>query len=183
MFPAVYLEKINVARNQAMDTLLDVDWAKLFIPTLPVMETVMRGTLVYWFVFLIFRTLIKRDIGSIAVADLIVVVIIADAAQNAMAADYKSVTDGLILISTIVFWNFLLDWAAYRFPWLERLITPKALNLVKDGRILRHNLRREFLTEEELMSKIRESGVEDLSKIRAAYMEGDGTISVIKRDA
>jgi uncharacterized membrane protein YcaP (DUF421 family) len=165
-----------------VDAFLEIDWARLFIPTLPVMEMVIRGTLVYWFVFLIFRTLIKRDIGTVAVADLIVVVIIADAAQNAMAADYKSITDGLILISTIVFWNFLLDWAAYRFPRLERLIAPKPLSLVKDGRILHHNLRREFLTEQELMSKIRESGVEDLSEIQAAYMEGDGTISVIKRD-
>ena len=107
-------------------------------------------------------------------------VIIADAAQNAMAADYKSITDGLILISTIVFWNFLLDWAAYRFRWIERVLAPKALELIKDGRILHRNLRREFLTEEELMRKVRESGVADLSQIQAAYMEGDGTISVVK---
>jgi uncharacterized membrane protein YcaP (DUF421 family) len=164
-----------------MNAFFNVDWAELFVPNLPIMETVIRGTLVYWFVFLIFRSVIKRDLGSVAVADLIVVVIIADAAQNAMAADYKSVTDGLILISTIVFWSFLLDWAAYRFRWIEHLISPKALSLVKEGRILYRNLRREFLTEEELMRKIRESGVEDLSQIQAAYMEGDGTISVIKR--
>lgn len=164
-----------------MNAFLNIDWTELFIPSLPVMEMIIRGTLVYWFLFLIFRLVIKRDIGSLAVTDLIVVVIIADAAQNAMAADYKSITDGLILISTIVFWNFLLDWAAYRFRWLERFIEPKALKLIKDGCILHRNLRREFLTEEELMRKIRESGVEDLSQVQAAYMEGDGTISVINK--
>ncbi|HYE37295.1 DUF421 domain-containing protein [Methylocaldum sp.] len=166
-----------------MEAFLNIDWAELFIPSAPVVETIIRGTLVYWFLFLIFRLVIKRDIGSVAVTDLIVVVIIADAAQNAMAADYNSITDGLILISTIVFWNFLLDWAAYRFRWFERFMAPEALKLIKDGRILHRNLRREFLTEEELIRKVRESGVEDLSQIQAAYMEGDGTISVIKRGA
>jgi len=166
-----------------LDAFLNVDWAELFVPNLPIVETVIRGTLVYWFLFLIFRLVIKRDIGSVAVTDLVVVVIIADAAQNAMAADYKSITDGLILISTIVFWNFLLDWAAYRFRWVDRLMAPEALKLIKDGRILHRNLRREFLTEEELMRKVRESGVEDISQIQSAYMEGDGTISVIKRGA
>jgi len=166
-----------------VEAFLNIDWAELFIPSAPVVETIIRGTLVYWFLFLIFRLVIKRDIGSVAVTDLIVVVIIADAAQNAMAADYNSITDGLILISTIVFWNFLLDWAAYRFRWFERFMAPEALKLIKDGRILHRNLRREFLTEEELIRKVRESGVEDLSQIQAAYMEGDGTISVIKRGA
>jgi uncharacterized membrane protein YcaP (DUF421 family) len=164
-----------------VDAFLNVDWAELFVPNLPIIETIIRGTLVYWFLFLIFRLVIKRDIGSVAVTDLVVVVIIADAAQNAMAADYKSITDGLILISTIVLWNFLLDWAAYRFRWVDRLMAPEALKLIKDGRILHRNLRREFLTEEELMRKVRESGVEDISQIQSAYMEGDGTISVIKR--
>jgi uncharacterized membrane protein YcaP (DUF421 family) len=166
-----------------VDAFLNVDWAELFVPNLPIIETIIRGTLVYWFLFLIFRLVIKRDIGSVAVTDLVVVVIIADAAQNAMAADYKSITDGLILISTIVLWNFLLDWAAYRFRWVDRLMAPEALKLIKDGRILHRNLRREFLTEEELMRKVRESGVEDISQIQSAYMEGDGTISVIKRGA
>jgi uncharacterized membrane protein YcaP (DUF421 family) len=85
-----------------VDAFLNVDWAELFVPSASVVETILRGTLVYWFLFLIFRLIIKRDIGSVAVSDLIVVVIIADAAQNAVAADYKSITDGLILISTIV---------------------------------------------------------------------------------
>lgn len=164
-----------------MDAFLNIDWAELFIPSAPVVETIIRGTLVYWFLFLIFRLIIKRDVGSVAVSDIVVVVIIADAAQNAMAADYKSVTDGLMLISTIVLWKFLIDWAAYRFPWIERFLASKALELVKDGRILHRNLRREFLTEVELMRKVRESGIADLSQIQAAYMEGDGTISVIKR--
>ncbi|BBA36393.1 uncharacterized protein sS8_4463 [Methylocaldum marinum] len=74
-----------------------------------------------------------------------------------------------------------IDRAAYRFPWIERFLASKALELVKDGRILHRNLRREFLTEVELMRKVRESGIADLSQIQAAYMEGDGTISVIKR--
>jgi uncharacterized membrane protein YcaP (DUF421 family) len=108
-------------------------------------------------------------------------VLVADAAQNAMAGDYKSVSDGLVLVSTILGWNLLLDWAGYRFPLIHRLIQPRELCLVQNGKILYRNLRREMLTEDDLRSKLRTQGVEDIGEVRAAYMESDGQISVLRR--
>jgi uncharacterized membrane protein YcaP (DUF421 family) len=63
-------------------------------------------------------------------------VLIADASQNAMSAGYTSVTDGLILVATIIFWTNLLDWLAYHFPRFECLIHPAPLPLVRDGQML-----------------------------------------------
>ena len=74
--------------------------------------TLVRGTAAYLFLFVLLR-LTKRQTGSLSVSDLLVLVLIADAAQNAMAGDYKSLPDGLILVSAIVFWSFALDWLGY----------------------------------------------------------------------
>lgn len=84
-------------------------------------------------------------------------------------------------MTTIIFWNYALDWLGYRFPRFRRFVHPSPLPLVKDGRMLRQNMRRELMTEDELMSQLREQGVDDISKVKEARMEGDGRVSVIER--
>lgn len=161
--------------------MFEVDWQALFVPSVSIAETVLRGSAVYWFLFLIFRFVVRRDVGSVGIADVLVLVIIADASQNAMAGEYTSITDGLILVSTIIFWNYLVDWLTFRFPKIARLAQSSTLWLVRDGRILHRNLRQEFLTVDELMSKLHEHGVEHLTEVKNAFLESDGQISVIKR--
>jgi uncharacterized membrane protein YcaP (DUF421 family) len=114
-------------------------------------------------------------------ADILILVIIADAAQNGMSGEYKSVTEGAILIGTIIGWNVLIDWLNYRVPALQDWLEAPPLPLVDNGRILHRNLRHEFVTEQELASKLREQGVDDVSKVAKAHMESDGSVSVIKR--
>ena len=143
---------------------------------------VVRGTIVYLSLIALLRFVLKREAGSLGIADLLVVVLLGDAAQNAMAGECKSVADGLVLIGTIILWAYTLDWLSYRFPSWERILSPPALVLVKDGKMLRRNMRREFVSEDELMSQIRQQGLEDLTEVRKAYIEGDGRISVIKRN-
>ncbi len=161
--------------------MLEVDWGELFSLSVSPLELVIRGTAMYWFLFLIFRFIVRRDAGGVGMADILLLVIIADAAQNAMAGEYHSVTDGMILVGTIVFWNYLIDWCCFRFPRLERLLQPRPLLLVKDGRIQHRNLDRQLLTREELLGKIREKGMQDLKAVKRAYMESDGKISVISK--
>ena len=99
-----------------------MNWGDLFGLTVSPLEIFVRGSVVYWFIFLIFRLVLRREVGAIGVADVLVVVLIADASQNAMAGDYRSITDGLLLISTIVFWNFLVDWLVFRWHWLAHVL-------------------------------------------------------------
>jgi uncharacterized membrane protein YcaP (DUF421 family) len=160
---------------------MTIDWNNLFALTVPPLELVVRGSLIYWFLFIVFRTVLKRDVGAVGIADILLLVLVADAAQNAMAGEYKSVSDGLILISTILGWNLALDTLAYRVPALRRLVNPPPLRLVRDGRVVHKNLRKEFMTEADLAAKLREHGVSDVKQVRAAYMEGDGAVTVIKR--
>ena len=111
----------------------------------------------------------------------LVVVLIADAAQNAMADDYASISDGLLLVAVIIGWSYLLDFIAFRWPAAGRIIRPRPLLLVRDGRLLRRNLRRELLTEEELRGKLREHGLQDLNRVRELRMESDGQFSITTR--
>ena len=90
--------------------------ADLFAIHVPVLELVLRGTLVYWLLFRIFRFVLRRDVGAVGIADILLLVIIADAAQNAMSGGYDTFTEGAILVLTIVAWNWLLDCAFISIP-------------------------------------------------------------------
>ena len=160
-----------------------IDWNTLFGLSVPPLELVIRGSAIYWFLFVIFRLVVRRDAGGLALADILLLVLVADAAQNAMAGDYRSVSDGMILVATIVGWNVLLDWAAFRSTKLQRLLEPRQLVLVKNGQIQYYNLRRQFMSEQDLMSKLREHGVDKLAQVKRAYLEGSGSITVIRHGA
>ncbi len=152
----------------------------MFALSVSPLELVDRGTLMYLAILAAMR-IFRRQTGTLNTADLLVVVLVADAAQNGMSADYKSVTDGLILVGTIYLWNYLLDAAAFRWRPVHRLLNPAPLPLVQDGRVLRGNLRHELLTLDDLMEQLREQGVERLEEVRYCCLEGDGRLSVIKK--
>ena len=159
---------------------MSIDWGLLVGPSVPVAETILRGSVVYLVIFAVMR-IRRREAGAIGITDLLVVVIIADAAQNAMSGDYKSITDGLILIGTIAAWDFGLNWLAYRVPALRSVLRAPALTLIVDGRIQRRHLKSEMITEEELMAQLREQGVEKVEEVKRCCLEGDGHISVIRK--
>ena len=165
-----------------MYAFIEIDWQGIFVPSNSVLEIIARGTITYLALFTLMRVVLKRETGTVSLADLLMVVLIADAAQNAMASEYKSVTEGVVLVSTLVFWNYALDWLGDRFPAFGRITHPAPLKLIEDGRLLRRNMRKELVTEDEMMSHLREQGVEEVSQVKAAYIEGDGRISVIKKE-
>src|ERR1041384_2034900 len=104
----------------------------------------LRGTLVYWLLFLIFRFVLRRDVGALGIADVLLLVIVADAAQNAMAGGYDSVTEGARRVGGIVVWTVAMGWLASRFRAFDRFAKPRALQLIRHGRVLRANLGREL---------------------------------------
>lgn len=164
-----------------MEGLSTINWGELFGLSVSPWELIIRGTAMYWFLFLIFRVIIRRDIGAVGIADILILVIVADASQNAMAGEYKTVSDGMILVATLIGWNVALDWLSYLSPVFRRLAEPSPMLLIKEGRMLRRNMRRELITDEELWSKLRQNGIKSLDEVKEAYIESDGQISVIKK--
>jgi uncharacterized membrane protein YcaP (DUF421 family) len=153
-----------------------VNWHDVFIPDTPLVEIFVRGTIVYLAIFFLLRFVLTRQSGNVGVTDLLVIVLIADAAQNAMASEYKSIPDGLLLVATIVFWSYALDWLAYHFPTFARLIHPPALELIRDGKVNRRNLRRELITMDELKAQLREQGIEKLDRVRSLLWRATGEL-------
>lgn len=156
-----------------------IDWQSMFVPTESIPEIIIRGTIMYLGMYFILR-IFRRQAGTIGIADLLVIVVIADAAQNGMAGDSKSITEALLLITTIVLWDFFLDWLGFKFTFAGRFLTPNPLLLVKDGKMIRKNLEKEFISDEELMSQLRQQGVEDISLVRECYLETNGHFSVLR---
>lgn len=154
----------------------------LFALTVAPAELFLRGTLIYLGLVLCFRYLLRRDIGSMSTADLLFVVLIADAAQNAMAGEYKSIGDGAVLLGTLILWNVALDWLAYRSAIFRRLVEPPPVPLIKNGRWIRANLKQQWITTEEVEAKLREHGIVSIAQVRVAFLEPDGELGIIKRD-
>lgn len=168
--------------NDFFDKLLRVDWQSVFVPTESLLEIIIRGSIMYLAMFALLR-LFRRQAGSLSIADLLVIVVIADAAQNGMAGDSKSVTESIILICTIVFWDYFLDFLGFKSKIFERVIETEKLKIIEDGKLLRRNMEKEMLTDEEILSQMRQNGIEDVSDIKIAYLESDGHFSFIKKDS
>ncbi len=160
--------------------MMGINWPGIFVPSIPVLEIIIRGTLMYLVLFGLLRLAFRR-IGSTSVglAEILMVALVAAAAQNAMARDHRSLADGLLLIATIVFWTYALDWLGHRYPAVQQWYHPPPLLLIKNGRMLPHNMRKELLTEDELLTHLRREGYTDVSEVKEAYMEGDGSITAV----
>jgi len=158
-----------------------LDWKEMFDLQAPLLEIVIRGSVMYLVLFALLRVVLKRESGTTGVTNLLVIVLLADAAQNGMAGTSTSITDALLLVTVIIVWSYLLDAIAYRWPIANRLIRPRSLVLVREGQILHRNLRRELITIEELHEQLREQGIRDLDDVYEVRMEPDGQFSVTLR--
>jgi uncharacterized membrane protein YcaP (DUF421 family) len=157
-----------------------MDWSSIFLPDVHVLEIVLRGSVMYLSLFVMLRVILKRQTGTLGTTDLLLITLIADASQNAMAGEYTSISDGIVLVATIIFWNYAFDWLSFRYEWFNRLTEQPPLPLIRNGRILRRNMRRELVTEDELMMELRKQGLNDVSRVKEALIESDGRISVIQ---
>jgi uncharacterized membrane protein YcaP (DUF421 family) len=144
-------------------------------------ELMLRGTLIYWFLFLIFRFVLRRDTGSAGISDILFVVLLGDAAQNGMIGQAMSVGDAMTLIGTLVVWNYLINYLGYHIRFFEWLTDPPPICLIRNGRKRRAALRSQHLSDVEILAKLRDGGLERLSDVKAMYLESDGSFSIIKR--
>jgi uncharacterized membrane protein YcaP (DUF421 family) len=160
----------------------DVDWARVLLPQVPYAETFVRGSVMFLVLFGILRFAPNRMTGSLGVNDLLLLIFLASAGQNAIAGRYQSIGDGLLLLGTVTAWSLVIGYASQRLRAVQRFARPRPRLLVRRGRLLRDNMDRELITMEELMSQLRLEGVRRLDEVDAAILEPDGQVSVIRRD-
>jgi len=157
----------------------NLNWSQLFTPDTPIFESVIRGTVVYIGIFILVRLIPNRQMGGIGMNDMLLIVLIASAATNALAGERKSIVSGIVLIATVILWSYLFNLLAFHFESLHKLFHPKPNIVVKDGEVQQQNLQKQLITEEELKGKLRCQGVEDFSKVKEAYIESNGQVSVV----
>ena len=153
----------------------------MFVPHESILAVLVRGTLMYLSMFILLR-IFRRQAGSVSIADLLLIVIIADAAQNGMAGESKSVTEAILLIGVIIFWDYAIDWLGFKSDVMSRLVEPKPLLLIKNGLLLRRNMESEMITEEELLGQLRQKGIESFDEVKQCCLESGGEFSVIRKD-
>lgn len=158
------------------------NWDDMFSSTIPVLEVVLRGTLLYLGLVLLLRIVGQREAGGLTVTDLLVVVLIGEAATHAMSMGSLSVPEALGLAATMLLWSLAIDALAYRFPPLGRLLKARPKPLIDHGRVNQRVLRRELMSRDELDEELRLQGVDDVGQVRRAYLEPNGMVSVFKGD-
>lgn len=154
---------------------------EMFSLTLPFGEIVLRSTLAFLLLVALVRVVPSRNAGHISPNDLLILVVIGGIGADAVVGEGRTAGDRLLCIAMVLLWGYLLDVLEYRVPAFRRVMRHPETLLVKDGRLLRRNMRREMVTEEELMAALRKEGVGDLSEVATSCMEADGEISVRKK--
>lgn len=159
-----------------------MDWLSMITPTMPVLEIFTRGTITFLVLYALLRIVGRRESASVGMTDVLVIVLIADAASTGMVGDTQTLADGFLLVVVILFWSLALDALSYWFPWFRKFAKAGPTTLIEDGELVRKTMRREFMTEGEVKSQLRMNGIEDLEQVRRVYLEGNGGISIITED-
>jgi len=144
-------------------------------------EIILRTAVVYAVVLLLLRVAGKRELGQMSPVDLVVILVIANAVQNAMTGGDNSLIGGVIAASTLVAMNIAFSRVAHRVPFVAHLFESEATQLMRNGKLITRNIERENVDMEELTMSAREHGIDDLDAVEAAYLERDGSISIIPK--
>ncbi len=147
------------------------------------LQVVLRTTIVYLFLVLILRIAGKREVGQMSILELIVILLISDAVQNAMVGQDTTLWGGLLAVLTLLGLDYSLNRLTGRSRFLRRAIEGEPRLLVHDGRLLTKALREEKVEIGELRAAVREHGVARIEDVHLAVLETDGSISVIARES
>ena len=156
------------------------DLLDILRPAAHPLETMLRGTLIYLALWLLLRFM-RREQSGPSIADILFIILIADACEQAMTGEGTGIADGLILVGTIAAWDRALDWLCFHVPRLRPLLAPPPVPLVLQGKLQPRNLRRVLITREELLSELRKNGCERIEDVARCMLEADGSISVVPR--
>lgn len=147
------------------------------------MDIVLRATAMYFALFLLFRLLGKRELAQMTPFELVVLIVFGDLIQQGVTHNDFSLTGAILAISTMAFWALALSWLTYWVPKSESLLDGEPRVIVRDGQIVRENLRRDRLTRAEIFSEMRLAGIARLSDVAWGILEPQGKMSFIKRDS
>jgi len=154
----------------------------LFKVDASILEVVVRTAIVYFAITLGIRIFGKREIGQMAPNDLVLLLLISNAVQNAMVGSDSSVVGGIAAAATLLLLNLGVTILLTKSARFRKIVQGSASILIHDGKVVEANLNREKVSMTELEQALREHGVPTVVEVFLAVLELDGSISVLKKD-
>lgn len=145
------------------------------------MDLVLRAIVVFVFIVILTRVIGRRELGSLAPVDLVLLIILGDALQQGLTQDDYSLTGAILVVGTLAVLQVFTSWVSFRFPHTRRVLEGEPLIVVEDGKPIQRNLKRERLTVEEVAESARMHEIGSLDEIKWAVLERNGEISFIKK--
>jgi uncharacterized membrane protein YcaP (DUF421 family) len=146
------------------------------------MDAILRAFLIYGLLMIIFRITGKRSLAEITSFDLVLLLIISEATQQAMLGDDFSITNALLVIITLFFMDTGLSKIQMRFPKIGPWLEDVPLVLVEDGKLLKHRMYKSRISESDILEAAREKqGLENMEQVKYAVLERTGSISIVPR--
>jgi uncharacterized membrane protein YcaP (DUF421 family) len=152
------------------------------VPSVSILELIGRSVIVYVALLVALRIFGKREVGQFTIYDLVFVLLVANALQPAMTGPDTSLVGGLVLIASLVIANAIVG-RLDQVPAIHRLFTPAPAMIIRDGKYIDDDMKREGVTEDEIEMAIREHGLTGAKDVKLAVLEADGTISVVPKDS
>ena len=147
----------------------------------PWWEFILRGLIIYFFLLVLLRVTGKRQVGQLAPFDLVLLLILSNAVQNAMNGGDNSVLAGLILATTLILLNYVVGLVVYRSRKMEAVIEGRPEVLIHDGRLFSKVMEQQKITDLELKTALRNAGCEDVKEVHLAILENNGHVSVLPK--
>lgn len=145
------------------------------------MDIVLRATVIFFALFLLVRVMGKRELAQLTPFELIVLVVMGDLVQQGVTHNDFSVTGAILAIGTMGFWALAISWLSFRSRRAESFFDGEPRVIVRDGEVVRENLKRDRLTLAEILSEMRLSGIRQLKDVEWAILEPRGKMSFIQR--
>jgi uncharacterized membrane protein YcaP (DUF421 family) len=145
------------------------------------MDIVLRGIVVFFFLYVLMRVIGRRELSTLEPFDLILLVILGDAVQQGLTQDDYSLTGAFLAIGTIALLQMGMSYTNFRFPRMRPILDGEPIVVVQDGKPIAKNLRRERVTLEDLSSAAREQNIAKIDDVEWAVMETSGKITFIKK--
>jgi uncharacterized membrane protein YcaP (DUF421 family) len=147
------------------------------------MDTIIKGAVIYVFLLLIFRISGKRTMYDATVFDFVLLLIIAETTQQALLGDDFSLTNGLLLIMTLIILDIIISLLKQKFNPIEKLVDGSPLIIMDKGQLLRDRMRKERIDEADIMESARDlHGLQRLDQIKYAILEKNGKITIIPQE-
>ena len=158
-----------------------MDLGRLLQFGVPPLELALRAVVIYVVLLAALRIFGKREVGQFTLFDLVLVLLVANAVQPAITGPDSSLGGGIVIIVSLLAANFVVA-QLDRVQWFHRLFMLRPTELVRDGAYLKPQMDLEDVDQDEIEMAIREHGIDDVSQVKRAVLEADGSISVIGKD-